>query len=54
MGRDMACNGYLAGLVAITAPCAFVNVWGASIIGMAAGLITPVSAYPEFRITHYE
>lgn len=39
----MACNGYLAGLVAITAPCAFVNIWGATIIGIAAGLIAPIA-----------
>ena len=35
----MMCNGILAGLVAITAPCAFVSVGGAAIIGIVAGLL---------------
>ena len=36
---SMACNGMLAGLVAITAPCAFVGANAAVIIGILAGLI---------------
>ncbi|MFQ5894761.1 MAG: ammonium transporter, partial [Nitrospinota bacterium] len=35
----MACNGALAGLVAITAPCAYVPPWAAVVIGGVAGLI---------------
>ncbi|HVU15658.1 MAG TPA: ammonium transporter [Candidatus Didemnitutus sp.] len=35
----MMCNGMLAGLVAITAPCAFVSVGGAALIGVIAGLL---------------
>jgi Amt family ammonium transporter len=36
---SMACNGMLAGLVAVTAPCAFVAPWAASVIGIVAGLL---------------
>src|ERR1700676_222998 len=35
----MACNGMLAGLVAITAPCAFVSPVSAVIIGVLAGCV---------------
>lgn len=34
-----ACNGSLAGLVAVTAPCAFVAPWAAVVIGGVAGAI---------------
>ncbi len=36
---SMSVNGILAGLVAITAPCAFVDPWGAVIIGLVAGVL---------------
>jgi ammonium transporter, Amt family len=36
---SMACNGMLAGLVAITAPCAFVSPNSAVIIGILAGVL---------------
>lgn len=36
---SMMLNGMLAGLVAITAPCAFVSVGGAALIGLISGLL---------------
>ena len=38
-------NGMLAGLVAITAPCAFVTSFGAVVIGVIAGVILVGSVY---------
>ena len=37
------CNGLLAGLVAITAPCAYVHTWAAVLIGGIAGVLVVVS-----------
>lgn len=42
---SMMCNGLLAGLVAITAPCAFVAPWAAVFIGAVAGLIADMSVF---------
>jgi Amt family ammonium transporter len=42
---SMMCNGMLAGLVAITAPCAFVNSLGAVIIGAIAGVLVVFSVF---------
>jgi Amt family ammonium transporter len=39
----MTINGCLAGLVAITAPCAFVSIGSSIIIGLVAGLLVVVS-----------
>jgi Amt family ammonium transporter len=49
----MACNGLLGGLVAITAPCAFVGPQAAVLIGIIAGLIvvwTVLMLERRFRI----
>jgi Amt family ammonium transporter len=40
---SMSGNGLLAGLVAITAPCAFVNSVGAVVIGFTAGVLVCLS-----------
>jgi ammonium transporter, Amt family len=41
----MLCNGMLAGLVAITAPCAFVDSWAAVLIGAIAGVLVVFSVF---------
>jgi Amt family ammonium transporter len=41
----MMANGMLAGLVAITAPCAFVAPWAAAVIGCVAGLLVIESVF---------
>src|SRR5205085_4178770 len=42
---SMMCNSMLAGLVAITAPCAFVTPVGAFIIGLVAGVLVIWSVF---------
>jgi ammonium transporter, Amt family len=41
----MMANGMLAGLVAITAPCAFVQPWAAALIGSVAGVLVVESVW---------
>src|SRR6266404_3997073 len=47
---SMMCNGMLAGLVAITAPCAFVSAGGAALIGIVAGILVVESVFFFDRI----
>jgi Amt family ammonium transporter len=42
---SMMCNGLLSGLVAITAPCAFVSSWAAALIGAIAGVFVVLSVF---------
>src|SRR5437763_1038023 len=47
---SMACNGMLAGLVAITAPCAFVSPNSAVMIGILAGIVVDVGVLFNERV----
>jgi len=48
---SMTANGALAGLVAITAPCAFVNASTAFVIGLVAGVLVCISvAFVEKKL----
>jgi len=47
----MACNGMLAGLVAITAPCAFVSPTSSVVIGILAGIVVCLGVLFNDRVT---
>ena len=51
---SMSCNGMLAGLVAITAPCAFVAPWAAAFIGVVAGLVICYGVYFFDHVAHID
>ena len=51
---SMSCNGMLAGLVAITAPCAFVAPYAAAIIGLVAGILVCVSVWFWDNVAHVD
>ena len=42
---SMTMNGALAGLVAVTAPCAFIDPWAAILIGAVAGVLVVLGVY---------
>jgi hypothetical protein len=46
----MSCNGMLAGLVAITAPCAFVTPMASVVIGLVAGVLVIWSCFFVERV----
>lgn len=46
----MSVNGILAGLVAITAPCAFVDTWAAVVIGLVAGVLVALATFALERL----
>ena len=46
----MTLNGCLAGLVAVTAPCAFISIWSSVIIGSIAGVVVVVAVLTFDRI----
>jgi Amt family ammonium transporter len=51
---SMSCNGMLAGLVAITAPCAFVAPWAAAVIGTVAGFIICYGVWFFDHVAHVD
>ena len=50
----MAINGVIAGLVSITAPCAFVSVGSSFWIGLAAGILVVVSVIFFDKVMHID
>lgn len=51
---SMSCNGMLAGLVAITAPSAFLAPWGAALTGFIAGLLVCFGVWFFDHVAHVD
>ena len=51
---SMSFNGVIAGLVAITAPCAFVSIGSAILIGLVAGALVVLSVVFIDRVLHID
>jgi Amt family ammonium transporter len=51
---SMSCNGMLAGLVAITAGCAFVAPWAAAVIGIVAGFLVCYGVWFFDHVAHVD
>jgi Amt family ammonium transporter len=51
---SMTANGFLAGLVSITASCAFVQPWAAVLVGGLAGLLTCVANSVVEHLMHID
>ena len=47
---SMTANGMLAGLVAVTAPCAFVPAWASLVIGSVAGILVCAGVFSLERL----
>ncbi|HEY3398952.1 MAG TPA: ammonium transporter [Armatimonadota bacterium] len=50
----MSTNGFLAGLVAVTASCAFIPSWAAVVIGLVAGVIVCAVVILVERVFHID
>ncbi|HOO89230.1 MAG TPA: ammonium transporter [Syntrophales bacterium] len=51
---SMSFNGAVAGLVAITAPCAFVSIGSAALIGLVAGILVVLSIIFFDKVMHID